>query len=106
METIEQKAPDEKQFGKFRFYQTAAASFSKLFVIRTNISPANEVFDNAPAHPEHFIATVYNSLRFLKGEGLVGEVRFGNDATGTTKKAFAATTMPSAMNAENLSIWN
>jgi Fur family transcriptional regulator, peroxide stress response regulator len=26
-------------------------------------------------------ATVYNSLRYLKQEGLIGEVRFGTDAT-------------------------
>ena len=43
---------------------------------------ANEVFDNARRIlPGISFATVYNSLRFLKQEGLIGEVRFGNDAT-------------------------
>ena len=43
---------------------------------------ANEVFDNA-RHllPGISFATVYNSLRYLKNEGLIGEVRFGMDST-------------------------
>ena len=43
---------------------------------------ANEVFENAKrVLPGISFATVYNSLRFLKSEGLIGEVRFGMDAT-------------------------
>lgn len=42
---------------------------------------ANEVFDGARRLlPGISFATVYNSLRFLKQEGLIGEVRFGTDA--------------------------
>lgn len=43
---------------------------------------ANEVFDGA-RHllPGISFATVYNSLRYLKQEGLIGEVRFGTDAS-------------------------
>ena len=43
---------------------------------------ANEVFENARRLlPGISFATVYNSLRYLKNEGLIGEVRFGMDAT-------------------------
>lgn len=43
---------------------------------------ANEVYENAKALlPGISFATVYNSLRYLKEEGLIGEVRFGSDAT-------------------------
>lgn len=43
---------------------------------------ANEVFDHARRMlPGMSFATVYNSLRYLKSEGLIGEVRFGTDAT-------------------------
>lgn len=43
---------------------------------------ANGVFENARRFlPGISFATVYNSLRFLKQEGLIGEVRFGTDAT-------------------------
>lgn len=42
---------------------------------------ANEVFENAKrVLPGISFATVYNSLRYLKQEGLIGEVRFGTDA--------------------------
>lgn len=43
---------------------------------------ANEVFEDA-RHllPGISFATVYNSLRYLKQEGLIGEVSFGNDAS-------------------------
>ena len=42
---------------------------------------ANEVFDNARRLlPSISFATVYNSLRYLKQERLIGEVRFGTDA--------------------------
>ena len=42
---------------------------------------ANEVFDGARSLlPGLSFATVYNSLRYLKTEGLIGEVRFGMDA--------------------------
>jgi len=43
---------------------------------------ANEVFERARAILSGIsFATVYNSLKFLKTEGLIGEVRFGTDAT-------------------------
>ena len=43
---------------------------------------ANEVFDSARVLlPGISFATVYNSLRYLKQEELIGEVRFGTDAT-------------------------
>jgi Fur family ferric uptake transcriptional regulator/Fur family peroxide stress response transcriptional regulator len=42
---------------------------------------ANVVFEEArKLLPGISFATVYNSLRYLKNEGLIGEVRFGNDA--------------------------
>ena len=42
---------------------------------------ANEVFENARRIlPGISFATVYNSLRYLKNEGLIGEVQFGTDA--------------------------
>ena len=42
---------------------------------------ANEVFEDARRLlPGISFATVYNSLRYLKEEGLIGEVRFGTDA--------------------------
>lgn len=42
---------------------------------------ANEVFENARhISPGISFATVYNSLRYLKTEGLIGEVNFGADA--------------------------
>ena len=43
---------------------------------------ANEVFDDARRLlPGISFATVYNSLKYLKNEGLIGEVRFGADST-------------------------
>ena len=43
---------------------------------------ANDVFENARRIlPGISFATVYNSLRYLKLEGLIGEVRFGTDCT-------------------------
>lgn len=43
---------------------------------------ANEVFENARRRlPGISFATVYNSLHYLKSEGLIGEVRIGTDAT-------------------------
>jgi Fe2+ or Zn2+ uptake regulation protein len=43
---------------------------------------ANEVFEKARrVLPGISFATVYNSLRYLKDEALIGEVRFGKDAT-------------------------
>lgn len=43
---------------------------------------ANEVFENSrQLLPGISFATVYNSLRYLRQEGLIGEVRFGTDAT-------------------------
>ena len=42
---------------------------------------ANEVFEDARRLlPGISFATVYNSLRYLKNEGLIGEIRFGTDA--------------------------
>ena len=42
---------------------------------------ANEVFDDARRFlPGISFATVYNSLNYLKREGLIGEIRFGTDA--------------------------
>ena len=42
---------------------------------------ANEVFEGARRLlPGISFATVYNSLRYLKNEGLVGEIRLGTDA--------------------------
>ncbi len=43
---------------------------------------AIEVFERARRLlPGIAFATVYNSLRYLKNEGLIGEVRFGADCT-------------------------
>lgn len=43
---------------------------------------ANEVFEDARRIlPGISFATVYNSLRYLRTEGLIGEVSFGPDAT-------------------------
>ena len=43
---------------------------------------ANEVFEKARCVlPGISFATVYNSLRYLKQEGFIGEVRFATDAT-------------------------
>jgi Fur family ferric uptake transcriptional regulator/Fur family peroxide stress response transcriptional regulator len=43
---------------------------------------ANEVFEDARRLlPGISFATVYNSLRYLKNEGLIGEIRFGSDST-------------------------
>ena len=55
-----------------------------LRVIRETDShmTANEVFDAARrVLPAISFATVYNSLHYLKNEGLIGEVSFGQDAT-------------------------
>ena len=42
---------------------------------------ANEVFDNARRLlPGISFATVYNSLNYLKNQGLIGEIKFGTDA--------------------------
>lgn len=43
---------------------------------------ANEVFENSrKILPGISFATVYNSLRYLKDAGLIGEVRFGSEVT-------------------------
>ncbi len=48
---------------------------------------ANEVFDDARRLlPGISFATVYNSLRYLKNEGLIGEIRFGTDSTRYDRK--------------------
>ncbi len=48
---------------------------------------ANEVFEDARRILSGIsFATVYNSLRFLKQEGLIGEVRVGTDATRYDRK--------------------
>jgi len=42
---------------------------------------ANEVFDDARRLlPGISFATVYNSLNYLKNQGLIGEIKFGTDA--------------------------
>lgn len=42
---------------------------------------ANEVFDDArQLLPGISFATVYNSLNYLKNEGLIGEIKFGTSA--------------------------
>ncbi len=42
---------------------------------------ANEVFDDARRLlPGISFATVYNSLNYLKSQGLIGEIKFGTDA--------------------------
>lgn len=42
---------------------------------------ANEVFDDARRFlPGISFSTVYNSLNYLKNEGLINEIRFGTDA--------------------------
>ena len=42
---------------------------------------ANEVFDDARRFlPGISFATVYNSLNYLKKEGLIGEIKLGTDA--------------------------
>ena len=56
---------------------------SVLEVIRgsDNHLTANEVFEDARRLlPGISFATVYNSLRYLKNEGLIGEIRLGTDA--------------------------
>ncbi len=48
---------------------------------------ANEVFDDARRLlPGISFATVYNSLNYLKNEGLIGEIRFGMDANRYDRK--------------------
>lgn len=48
---------------------------------------ANDVFEGARRLlPGISFATVYNSLRYLKQEGLIGEVRFGTDAARYDRK--------------------
>jgi Fur family transcriptional regulator, peroxide stress response regulator len=48
---------------------------------------ANEVFeDSRRLLPGISFATVYNSLRYLKNEGLIGEVQFGSDAARFDRK--------------------
>ena len=48
---------------------------------------ANEVFDDARRLlPGISFATVYNSLNYLKKEGLIGEIRFGMDANRYDRK--------------------
>ena len=48
---------------------------------------ANEVFEDARRLlPGISFATVYNSLRYLKKEGLIGEIRFGMDANVYDRK--------------------
>lgn len=43
---------------------------------------ANEVFERSKEHlPKISFATVYNSLRFLKEEGHIAEISFGNGAS-------------------------
>ena len=49
---------------------------------RADHPTANEIFEAARAMlPAISYATVYNSLRYLKSEGLVREINFGNSAS-------------------------
>src|SRR5688572_21627808 len=60
-----------------------------LMVIRESEGhmTANEVFEEARRQlPGISFATVYNSLRYLKNEGLIGELGFGTDATRYDRK--------------------
>src|SRR5689334_8362777 len=60
-----------------------------LQVIResTDHLTANQVFENARrVLPGISFATVYNSLRYLKNEGLIGEVYFGTGASRYDRK--------------------
>ncbi len=48
---------------------------------------ANQVFDDARRLlPGISFATIYNSLRYLKEKGLIGEVRFGTDTNRYDRK--------------------
>jgi Fur family ferric uptake transcriptional regulator len=48
---------------------------------------ANEVFEDARRLlPSISFATVYNSLNYLKKEGLIGEIQFGKDAKRYDRK--------------------
>jgi Fe2+ or Zn2+ uptake regulation protein len=48
---------------------------------------ANEVFENARRLLSGIsFATVYNSLRYLKNEGLIGEIQFGSGAARYDRK--------------------
>lgn len=48
---------------------------------------ANEIFEDARRLlPGISFATVYNSLRYLKQKGLIGEVQFGTDASRYDRK--------------------
>ncbi len=48
---------------------------------------ANQVFDDARRFlPGISFATVYNSLNYLKTEGLIGEIRFGTDVKRYDRK--------------------
>ncbi len=48
---------------------------------------ANDVYDAArKLMPGISLATIYNSLRYLNNERLIGEVRFGADATRYDRK--------------------
>ncbi len=48
---------------------------------------ANEVFEGARRLlPGISFATVYNSLHYLKNEGLIGEIKFGLDANRYDRK--------------------
>jgi Fur family transcriptional regulator, peroxide stress response regulator len=60
-----------------------------LQVIRDseNHLTANEVFDQAKGLlPTISFATVYNSLRYLKDAGHIGEIQFGNGASRFDRK--------------------
>jgi Fe2+ or Zn2+ uptake regulation protein len=50
---------------------------------------ANEVFEAAKSVlPSISFATVYNSLKFLKEAGHIGEIQFGNGASRFDKKTY------------------
>lgn len=69
------------EFGKLGLTKQRQAVLEVIMRSEDHLK-ANEVFEDAQRLlPGISFATVYNSLRYLKTEGLIGEVRFGNDAT-------------------------
>lgn len=68
------------EFGKLGLTKQRQAVLEVIMRSEDHLK-ANEVFEDAQRLlPGISFATVYNSLRFLKAEGLIGEVLFGGDA--------------------------
>lgn len=73
----------DRSMKDLEIFQLTKQRESVLRVIRGSEKhlTANEVFEDARRLlPGISFATVYNSLRYLKNVGLIGEVRFGTDA--------------------------